>query len=95
MAERDVLHVFTYDISADTTRNRVAAALEDIGVRVQRSVFEAHLSRKAARFLAERLSIHLEAGDSLRVYVIGRDALPETIAYGGAPRPELQEFWLL
>ncbi len=87
--------VFTYDIVRARTRRRVAKLLEDEAVRVQKSVFEARMSRKAAIRLFKRLTMHLDDGDSLRMYALSRTGLRHSQAYGGAPIPEDGEYWLL
>ena len=44
MPRVEMLMVFSYDVSDDRRRRRVAAILEDEMVRVQKSVFEARLN---------------------------------------------------
>jgi CRISPR-associated protein Cas2 len=87
--------VFTYDIARARTRRRVAAMLEDEAVRVQKSVFEARMSEKAAKKLFRMISLHLDDGDSLRMYALSRTGLRRSLSYGGAPIPEDGEYWLL
>lgn len=64
-----MFHVITYDIADDRRRNQLAKVLEGFGYRVQRSVFEAHLSSsqfEALKRAAARV-IH-PAEDSIRYY---------------------------
>ena len=91
----DILYVFTYDISRDRPRRRVADVLEAVCVRVQKSVFEARLPVEEAKRLAQRASRELEPGDSLRVYAITSTGLDRSFAYGPIPLPERQDFYLL
>lgn len=92
MTER--LYVFCYDVSDNKARNRIARRLEDHAVRVQRSVFEARLTRRRAIGLARGAARHLGPGDSLKVYAIGGDGLTHCMAFGAALRPEAGDFLL-
>lgn len=85
---RQRLFLFAYDISDDRKRLGVARRLEDVGVRVQESVFELRCSQEAAHALAEQLRPLIDKGDSLRVYFIPDRALQHALAIGGAPIPE-------
>ena len=68
-------HLFAvaYDITSDRRRARVARILGDFGTRVQKSVFECHLSETEACTLEERLrqAIH-PATDRVRIYRLCR-----------------------
>ena len=83
MADARMLTVFCYDI--DRARKAVAAVLEDVAVRVQRSVFEARLTRQATERLVRLAERHLGPGDSLRVYAVPADALPRCVTCGSGP----------
>ena len=95
MAEAILTVVMSYDIVGPTTRRKVAKLLEERMVRVQKSVFEARMSGKAANRLFEEAEIMLEDSDSLRMYVMSRSGLGKSRASGGAPLPEEGSFWLL
>ena len=95
MASNEIIAVFSYDISDNRRRRRVAALLEDHAVRVQQSVFEARMTKPAADRLADRIGGELAAGDSLRLYAIGAHGLRQSRVIGGAPLPEAQDFWIL
>jgi len=86
MTER--LYVFCYDISDSKKRRRVAKRLEDIGVRVQYSVFEARMTEKLAKKTAAGAARHLGPGDSLKVYAIGSAGLHQCMAFGSALQPQ-------
>lgn len=89
------LLVVAYDISSDRLRQRVAGRLEDLGVRVQKSVFE--LRGPRARLLRQVADIAtlLERGDSIRVYPLSPRAIEESLTFGAAVRPETYDFFLL
>jgi CRISPR-associated protein Cas2 len=92
----EMLMVFVYDISANKTRRKVAALLEDNASRVQKSVFEARMSRRRADALAQAAARHLDQGDSLRVYAISRNGLPRSRTYGTcAPIEPDGGYWLV
>jgi CRISPR-associated protein Cas2 len=95
MARGEMLTVFTYDVSADRRRRRVARLLVAAATRVQYSVFEARLTRARADALAQRVAAELGPGDSLRVYVLSVDGEARTRVYGdGAPIEADADFWL-
>ncbi len=48
-------HTVAYDITDDKRRNKVAKILKDFGMRVQYSVFECNIDRKAFLRLQNRL----------------------------------------
>lgn len=93
--DRAMTMVFTYDIVRSKTRRKVSSLLEEQAVRVQKSVFEARMSKRAASDLFKKISIHLDDGDNLRMYALSRTGLRSSKAYGGAPIPEDGEYWLL
>ena len=95
MADTEMLTVFCYDVAEDRRRRRVSKVLEDRCVRVQKSVFEARLTARAADRLAERASRHLAPGDSLRVYAIGAHGRARCKSRGPCPIAEDQDFYLL
>lgn len=95
MAAAEMLMVFCYDVSDNKRRRRVADVLEDAAVRVQKSVFEARMTERAADRLAASAAKHLGPGDSLRVYAVGAHGMARSKSYGGAPLAEAQNFYLL
>ncbi len=95
MPARDLVHVFTYDITSNKARSRVSKLLEEYGVRVQMSVFEVRLPRRSAQKLAERIVDQINPEDSLRVYALDSTTLKQSKAYGGPPISEEQDFWLI
>lgn len=96
MVRGEMLTVFSYDVSKDKTRRRIARLLEDAATRVQYSVFETRLTRQRAEALAQRIAAQLGDGDSLRVYVIGHDGERRSRVYGdGTPFESAEGYWLL
>ncbi len=96
MARGEMLTVFSYDVSDDKRRRKIARLLEDAATRVQYSVFEVRMSRQRAEALAQRLAAHLGPGDSLRLYVIGHDGERRSRVYGdGTPFESAEGYWLL
>lgn len=96
MARGEMLTVFSYDVSSDRRRRRVARLLEDEATRVQQSVFEARMTRAKAAAISQRVAAELGDGDSLRVYSIGADGFRRSRVYGaGAPFEPEQGGWIL
>lgn len=95
MARPKHLYVFCYDIQKNADRVRVAALLDNHLVRVQQSVFEGWLTVDAARKLAEQTKLAAGADDSVRAYCISEHGRKLSVAFGGAPIPEAQEFWVV
>lgn len=95
MARGEMLTVFSYDVSSDKRRRKVARLLEDVATQVQKSVFETRMTEARASAIAQRLAALLGEGDSLRVYVIGHDGERRTRVYGDAAPIESNEgYWL-
>jgi CRISPR-associated endonuclease Cas2 len=95
MADREWLYVFTYDVSKNHDRRRVAARLERELVRVQYSVFEGPLTHIQAKRLAEACARFLGVDDSLRVYAISAAGHGRSLVYGAGQLPEREGFYLL
>lgn len=95
MAETEMLTVFVYDVTHPRTRRKVSEVLEEVGVRVQKSVFESMLTAARARAVAREASALLEPGDTLRVYAIAADGRPRCQTFGGGPMLENEPYYLL
>ena len=64
-----------YDIAAPKRLRRVAKVMEQYGVRVQKSVFECSLSRKAMSTMkAQVLKEMCEEEDTVRIYPLLNDS---------------------
>ena len=76
-----------YDIVDNKRRNKMVKCLEDYGVRVQKSAFEALLNRRQYEKMLRESSILIdEAVDSLRVYVL--DDIIDVYTWGIGERKE-------
>ena len=95
MSDGTITWVYCYDVSSDRNRNRIARHIEKRAVRVQKSVFEARLTRQAAEALFRALERRLDPGDSLRMYALTPSALEQCRANAGAPLPEDGAFWIV
>ena len=64
-----MLYLVSYDVSDDNCRRHVMEALKDFGRRVQYSVFECNLEKRALDELIGRLEFEIDpATDSCRLY---------------------------
>ncbi len=96
MARGEMLTVFSYDVSSNKTRRKVAKLLEDAASRVQKSVFETRMTETRAAIISQRIASHLGPGDSLRVYAIGDAGERRSRTYGDTTPIEPDgSFWLL
>lgn len=95
MSKTEMLMVFCYDVGRNAARRRVAAVLEQEATRVQRSVFEARMTPKAAQALACRAAAEMDPDDSFRLYAVGDSGERHCWTQGGAPLAEEQVFWLV
>lgn len=95
MADAEMLTVFVYDVTHPRTRRKVSEVLEEIGVRVQKSVFEAMLTAARTRAIARDAAALLEPGDTLRIYAIAADGRPRCHTFGGGPMLEDEPYYLL
>ena len=96
MAWGEMLTVFSYDVSENRTRRKVAHQLEAAATRVQYSVFEARMTREKAAAVGQLVAALLGPGDSLRVYSVGADGLKRSNVYGdGAPFEPEEGYWVV
>ena len=64
-----MFYVISYDIPDDRRRNQLAKALKGFGIRVQYSVFEAHLNRREYQELKRAVERIIDPSeDSVRYY---------------------------
>ncbi|MCX4269829.1 MAG: CRISPR-associated endonuclease Cas2 [Lachnospiraceae bacterium] len=66
-------HVFVlviYDIVDNKVRNQLVKCLQGYGFRVQKSAFEAVISKKSYRKLLKELPAYIKGDDSIKVYKI-------------------------
>ena len=87
MEKRKFIVLMIYDIVDNKMRNKMVKCLEQYGVRVQKSAFEALLDRKQyQRLLAESSVLIDEETDSLRVYIL--DDIIDVYTWGIGERRE-------
>lgn len=85
--EKKFIVLMIYDIVDNKVRNKMVKCLEAYGVRVQKSAFEALLTRKQyEKMLKESSSLIDENIDSLRVYVL--DDIIDVYTWGIGERKE-------
>lgn len=85
--EKKFIVLMIYDIVDNKRRNKMVKCLEAYGVRVQKSAFEALLTRRQYdKMLGESSRLIDEAVDSLRVYV--SDDIIDVYTWGIGERKE-------
>lgn len=85
--EKQFIVLMIYDIVDNKRRNKMVKCLEAYGVRVQKSAFEALLTRRQYdKMLGESSRLIDEAVDSLRVYV--SDDIIDVYTWGIGERKE-------
>jgi CRISPR-associated protein Cas2 len=68
-----VFVLIIYDITENKTRNKLAKMLLGYGFRIQKSAFEAVITKKKYKELLQRLPAYTSSMDSIRVYkIIGK-----------------------
>ena len=69
-------YIFCYDITDNRRRNQISKALEQFGLRVQKSIFQCDISlEKAHEIKSTLLEIMIEKEDSLLFYPVCDDCL--------------------
>jgi CRISPR-associated protein Cas2 len=87
-------HVIAYDISEDGRRARVAAILQAVGDRVQRSVFVCTLDAEALKELCDRVSQIINPHtDSLHVFRQCSTCWDAVRVYGQATVTDEPLYW--
>ena len=85
--EKQFIVLMIYDIVDNKRRNKMVKCLEAYGVRVQKSAFEALLTRRQYdKMLRESSKLIDESVDSLRVYVL--DDIIDVYTWGIGERKE-------
>ena len=80
------LHLIRYDVASDKRRTRVAARLEDHGVRVQFSVFEVEIAEPALSKLLGKLRDMIDGStDSIRGYPLCQRCRGSVVVVGKGP----------
>lgn len=74
--EDKVFVLIIYDIVENAKRVKLAKKLQSYGFRVQKSAFEATISKKKYEKLLKELELYIDSEDSIRVYkIIGKGQL--------------------
>ena len=92
---REKLRVIAYDIRSNKARKRVAISIQNVGVRVQKSVYEARLTKKRLDNLLNEIRVEFEPGDKLRIYTVPDKALRQCRSIGGSPVADGARFWII
>ncbi len=95
MSEFDGITVVCYDITSDAVRGRLASQLEEIGTRVQYSIFEVRGQMIALNKICVKSSLLLRSGDSIRLYPLAKAAFQRVKIFGDGPKVEDQDFYML
>lgn len=84
-----VFVLIIYDIIENKTRNKLAKMLLGYGFRIQKSAFEAVITKKKYRELLERLPAYTSSKDSIRIYkIIGKG---QVVSFGRQEKDEGEE----
>lgn len=84
-----VFVLIIYDIAENKTRVKLAKMLLGYGFRIQKSAFEAVITKKKYRELLERLPAYTSSVDSIRVYkIIGKG---QVVTFGRAEEYENED----
>jgi CRISPR-associated protein Cas2 len=88
--------VVAYDVTDDHRRERVATALQDFGVRVQKSVFECSITAAERRAMLSAVRSRIDpAVDSVLVYRVCTRCLRRVLRLGPQPPDPDAQFRLL
>lgn len=68
--QEKVFVLIIYDIVDNKTRNQLVKCLQGYGFRVQKSAFEAIITKKNYRKLLKELPAYVKENDSIKVYKI-------------------------
>lgn len=75
-----VLVLIIYDVVDNNKRNKLAKYLQAYGFRIQKSAFEAVISKKKYNKLISEVKAYISDDDSLRIYkIIGKGQI---VSYG-------------
>ena len=69
--DKKYIVLIIYDITDNKTRNKMVACLEKYGVRVQKSAFEAYITKRKYHKLMQEVPFLIDTDtDSLRIYLL-------------------------
>lgn len=97
MADDRNRYLVTYDIADDRARAKVSDALEKVGLRVQKSVFECSVAEDALDALAAYLGRLVDGQDDadIRVYRLCRDCFQDSFGLGDTERGVGSQPWIV
>jgi CRISPR-associated protein Cas2 len=88
-----VFVLIIYDITDNKTRIRLSKMLLGYGFRIQKSAFEATLTKKKYKELLERLPAYVASEDSIKVYkIIGKG---QVTSFGKAVESEQDDIIII
>lgn len=88
--------VVTYDILDDDRRLKVSQLLENLGERVQRSVFECYLTPEQVEGLKERIARIIKISeDNVRYYRLCESCRSKAAVLGPVPLTEDPGYYLI
>lgn len=69
--QKKYIVLIIYDITENKTRNKMVSCLEKYGIRVQKSAFEAYITKKKYNKLLQEAPLFIDSEtDSLRIYLL-------------------------
>jgi CRISPR-associated protein Cas2 len=71
--------LITYDITSDKKRRKVDKFLSEVGIRVNKSVFECEVKKVYFEELKEKLKRYMDKSDSIRIYRLDKSVLEKSI----------------
>lgn len=75
-------YLICYDIRLTKKRNKLSKWLSNYGVRIQKSVFEAYITKEDLDVLVSGAKQYVGEKDSLRVYALSQKAYKTKIIIG-------------
>lgn len=84
-----VFVLIIYDITSNKTRLKLSKLLQGYGFRIQKSAFEAIISKKKYEELLRKLPSYVDTMDSIRVYkIIGKG---QVVSFGTSVEKEQED----
>lgn len=91
-----MMYIYCYDIAEPKRWRKIAKELEQMGLRVQKSIFQCEASKTAHAGLIRTLRSYMDRKkDSLRVYPICEDCAAGIEYDGHQPIIEVAEFRII
>ena len=88
-------YLICFDIADERRLRQVAIQLENIGVRVQHSIFECHLNRDQIRSVQQKIAAIIdEEEDHVRYYKLCGKDRAAIVIYGPGKLTKPEDFYL-